>query len=287
MTGYGSAEAELGNGRLIVEVRAVNHRFLDPRVRVPSAFADHAGLVEEVVRRRLGRGRVEASVRVEGGAIGAATLDRARARDAYRALSELRDELRPEEPVPLALLGAVPGLFVEQGGPAPEETRAALASATERACEALDAMRRREGEALAKALGAHLTELRRAAAEVKVRCPEVIESYRARLRERLERLLEGGAWQLDPGRLEHEVALFADKSDVTEELERLTSHCAQFEELLGQSGQIGRKLDFLLQEMGREVNTLGSKSADVHLVRLVVELKAEIERLREQVQNVY
>ncbi len=287
MTGYGSAQADLGRGRLVIEVRAVNSRFLDLRVRLPSALADHAGLVEEILRRRLGRGRVELSARLEGGSAGAVQLDHERAREAYRALCELRDELRPEEPVPLSLLGTVPGLFVEQGGPDPEATRTALARTTELACTVLDGMREREGAALATALAGHLAEVRRAAAEVKARCPQVVESYRARLRERLERLLADGMAQVDPGRLEHEVALFADKSDVTEEVERLASHCDQFEELIAEEASVGRKLDFLLQEMGREANTLGSKSSDVQLVRLVVELKAEIERLREQVQNVY
>jgi uncharacterized protein (TIGR00255 family) len=287
MTGYGSGDAVLGRGRLVVEVRAVNHRFLEPRVRLPSVLGDHAAVVEDILRRRLGRGRVEAGARLEGTSAGAIELDRERAREAYRALSELRDELRPEEPVPLSLLATVPGLFVEHGGPAAEEVRAALSSATDVACAALDRMRVREGEALAVVLLTHVAEVRRAAAEVKLRCPEVVESHRVRLGERLARLLADGTVEVDPARLEHEVALFADRSDVTEEVERLESHCDQFEELLAEDGPIGRKLDFLLQEMGREANTLGSKSSDVALVRLVVDLKAEIERLREQVQNVY
>ncbi len=287
MTGYGSGDAPLGRGRLVVEVRAVNHRFLDARIRMPSALADHAGVVEEIVRQELGRGRVEATARIEGAASTLPRLDRERAREAFRALSELRDELRPDEPVPLALLASVPGLFADQAGPDADEVRAAIAAAAKAACANLDAMRRREGAALAAVLRAHVAELRRLGAEVRARCPEVVESHRTRLRERVERLLADASVQVDAGRLEHEVALFADKSDVTEEVERLASHCDQFEELVAAGGSVGRKLDFLLQEMGREANTLGSKSADVTLVRLVVDLKAEIERLREQVQNVY
>ncbi|MBC7174195.1 MAG: YicC family protein, partial [Polyangiaceae bacterium] len=285
--GYGSGDAPLGSGRLFVEVRAVNHRFLDARIRMPSTLVDHTGLVEEILRRELSRGRVEASARLEGGALSAPRLDRDRAREAFFALAELRDELRPEEPVPLSLLAGVPGLFTEPTGPDAEEVRVAISAATSLACSALDAMRVREGAALASLLRAHLGELRRLAHEVQLRCPLVVTAHRAKLRERLERLLAEGGIRLDEGRLEHEVALFADKSDVTEEVERLLSHCDQFDELVEAGGSVGRKLDFLLQEMGREANTLGSKSSDVTLVRLVVDLKAEIERLREQVQNVY
>ncbi len=265
----------------------MNHRFLDARVRMPSSLVDHSGLLEEIVRNELGRGRVEASARLEGGSITVPRLDRERAREAFRALSELRDELRPDEPVPLALLASVPGLFSDQGGPDADAVTTAVRAAAKAACANLDAMRRREGEALGSVLRAHLAELRRIAEEVQKRCPLVVSSYRAKLRDRLERLIAEGGIRLDEGRLEHEVALFADKSDVMEEIERLLSHCDQFEELIADEGSVGRKLDFLLQEMGREANTLGSKSADVALVRLVVDLKAEIERLREQVQNVY
>lgn len=287
MTGYGSGVAPLGQGRIIVEVRAVNHRFLDARIRMPGSLVDHSGLLEEIVRRELGRGRIEATARLEGATISALSLDRERAREAFRALSELRDELRPEEPVPLGLLASVPGLFSEQGGPEAGEVAAAIRAATTTACAQLDTMRRREGDALAAALRLHVAELRRLAREAEKRGPLAVSNYRAKLRERLERLISEGGIPLDEGRLEHEVALFADKTDVVEELERLLSHCDQFEDLLGEVGPVGRKLDFLLQEMGREANTLGSKSADIPLVRLVVDLKAEIERLREQVQNVY
>jgi uncharacterized protein (TIGR00255 family) len=287
MTGYGSGDAPLGQGRLVVEVRAVNHRFLDARIRMPSSLADQAGLVEELVRAELGRGRIEASARLEGATLTTPRLDRERAREAFQALSELRDELRPGEPVPLSLLASVPGLFTDQSGPDGEQVRAAIHEAVKSACTQLDAMRQREGDGLAAILRTHLGELRRLAGEVQERCPQVVETHRAKLRERLERLLADGGIRVDEGRLEHEVAFFADKSDVTEEIARLLTHCEQFDELVGTEGTVGRKLDFLLQEMGREANTLGSKSADVALVRLVVDLKAEIERLREQVQNVY
>lgn len=287
MTGYGSGEAPLGRGRLLVDARAVNHRFLDVRVRLPPEIGDHAAAAEEVARRSLERGRIEITARVEGEAVASPELDVARARSAFEQLSRLRDELTPGEPVPLSLLATVPDLFTTRGGPPAKETLQALCSATEAACAALTEMRRREGAALAVDLRERLAQLRSQVASVRVRVPEAVESYRKKLGERLERLLRETRVDLDAGRLEHEVALFADKGDVTEELTRLVSHCDQVEQLLEDgSAPVGRKLDFLLQEMNRETNTIGSKSSDVTMARTVVDMKAELERMREQVQNV-
>lgn len=287
MTGYGSGEADLGTGRLLVELRAVNHRFLDVRLRLPTELADHAAVVEELVRKRLDRGRIEVMSRQEGTGRPAPALDVARAKAMYTQLCELRDELNPDEPVPLSLLASVPDLFVTRGGPPPDELRRALLAAAGSACKSLDVMRDREGEALADDLSGRLERLRAHLAQVRGFCPKVVESHRQRLRERLERLLVERAVDLDPGRLEHEVALFADKSDVAEEVARLAAHCDQFGELMQEaSGLVGRRLDFLLQEMAREANTLGSKSPEVEMTRLVIELKADVERMREQVQNV-
>ena len=287
MTGYGHGESPLGKGTLSVELRAVNHRHLDTRVRLPSGLADHTSAVEEVLRKRARRGRIEASVHVEGAAVGLPTLDVAAARAAFEDLGRLRDELRPEEVVPLSLLSSVPDLFKMNGGPGKEEVRAALRYATEAACLALDEMRAREGSALADDLRHRLGRTREHIEEVKLRCPDAVESHRQRMRERLERLLAEVEVPLDLGRLEHEVALFADRSDVAEEVSRLGIHCDQFDELIASGGDsLGKKLGFLLQEMGREANTLGSKSHDVALARRVIELKADIERMREQIQNV-
>jgi uncharacterized protein (TIGR00255 family) len=287
MTGHGVGEAELGQGRVLIEVRAVNHRYLDARVRLPMELTEHAGTVEERVRRSLKRGRVEVIGRLEGDVTGLPVLDRARARAAFAQLCELRDELRPDEPVPLSLLASLPGLFGGHGTTDHETARAAVEAATDRACAHVWEMRAREGQALADDLRAHLDALGAAIDAVRERAPAVVESYRERLAQRIDRLLADRDVELDPGRLEHEIALFADRADVSEEIARLASHRAQLRELLeGREESAGKRLDFLLQEMTREANTIGAKSADAELARFVIEMKASISRMREQGQNV-
>jgi uncharacterized protein (TIGR00255 family) len=198
----------------------------------------------------------------------------------------LRNELGLSEPVPLSLLSAVPGLFVEETRNA-DDMRGALKRAARGACEALVAMRRAEGEVLARDLSERIAHMRALGDRVRERAGAVVDRQRDKLRARIAALLAGTAITLDPGRLEQEVALVSDRSDVSEELTRLESHCRQFETLI-QAGDepIGRRLEFLLQEMAREVNTLGSKVDDLELTGCMLELKAELERLREQVQNV-
>ena len=287
MTGFGSGEAPLGRGRLVVDVRAVNHRFLDVRVRLPVELGDEAFAAEEVARRVLDRGRIEIGGRIEGPSGREPRLDVPRARAAFQQLSALRDELRPDEPVPLSLLAIVPDLFSTDAGPPAEQARAAISAATDAACASLSEMRAREGERLADDLRARLARVRAVAEQQRPRATEVVEAYRKKLRERIDRLLESSPVELDAGRLEHEVALFADRADISEEITRLLSHCEQFAALVDSDERaVGRKLDFLLQEMNRETNTIGSKSSDVATVRTVVETKAELERMREQVQNV-
>jgi uncharacterized protein (TIGR00255 family) len=287
MTGYGSGHAAVGDGRVIIDLRALNHRYLDVRVRLPNELVEHAPRIEEIVRNRLERGRIEVTGRVEGVVLGLPVLDRGRARAAFEQLCELRDELRPGEPVPLSLLGCVPDLFQASSGPDPKALADTVGRATEEAAADLAAMRNREGAALGQELQSLLARMDTHTDELRKRTPRALTEYRERLRERIRRLLADTEVALDEGRLEHEVALYADRSDVAEELARLTSHGEQIRELLGeQERPVGRRLDFLLQEMAREVNTTGAKSQDMAVTRLVVELKADIGRMREQVQNV-
>jgi uncharacterized protein (TIGR00255 family) len=290
MTGFGVGEAPLGaapsGGKVAVEIRAVNHRYLDVRVRAPSQLPDLASVVETLARERLTRGRFDVAVRLEGAALGAVSLDRERARSVFAALVALRDELAPGVDVPLTLLGAVPDLFVpslEQSG---AEVLAALSTAFDAALESLDAMRLREGLSLGDDIVRRLVLVRKLAQSVLERAPHVIEIYKKKLKERAERLRVATDIEVDPGRLEQEIALYADRVDICEELTRLESHTSHFETLLVSSDAVGRRLDFLLQEMAREANTIGAKSQDAEIAHAVVELKAEIERMREQVQNV-
>jgi uncharacterized protein (TIGR00255 family) len=276
----------LGSGRLGVEIRGVNHRFLDVRVRVPRELGELVGFVEQVARERLTRGRYEVALRVEGAALGLPVLDRDRAKAAYRALSELRDELAPGTEVPLSLLGAIPDLFISSVDREVDLVRDATRRAFETAASALDTMRVREGVALSEDLVRRLDRVRKLARDIERRSPEVLEAHRKRLRERADRLRITAEIDVDASRLEQEIAMFAERCDISEELTRLESHCAQVTALLGSNEAIGRRLDFLLQEMAREANTVGAKSPDAQISHAIVEVKAEIERMREQVQNV-
>jgi len=285
MTGFGCGEAELDGNKLTCELRALNHRFLDVRVRMPDELAAHGFFVEQIARERLSRGRFDIGVRLDEGA-GTARFSTTRARAVYESLLRLRDELAPGTEVPVAVLASVPQLLVDSSHSSKHGLEHALTSAFEAALGRLDQMREREGQALARELGERLAALRELANGAKALSHGSAERQLARLRERVARLLSEAAMSPDAGRLETELALMADRSDVTEELVRLASHFDQFLALLGDATPIGRRLEFLLQEMSREANTLGSKSQDVKLSHLVVDIKSQLEKIREQVQNV-
>lgn len=294
MTGQGSARVELDapaqmgatSARVVVEIRCVNHRHLDPRVRGEGPLADHTGVADEVVRRRLVRGRVEILLSLEG-ARALPQLDLERATAAFRQLAQLRDQVAPREPVPLSLLSSVPDLFGASDARFTSELLAgAVRRATERACDEVESMRLREGEALRADLDVRLDLILAIVARVEARRPEVVSAARARLRERISRLLDPST-ALDAGRIEHEVAVFADRTDVAEECTRLRAHVVETQRVIREpiDGR-GKRLDFLCQELAREANTLGQKSSDLEIGARVIDLKCEIERMREQAQNV-
>ncbi len=287
MTGYGTGIAELGRGRLVVEARAGNHRFLDVVVRFPPEIADQTWASDAVVRRLGERGRIELTARIEGAIGGEPVIDLERARAAYRSLLALRDELSPGEPVPLNLLSSVPGLFAAAEAPDSEAIRRAVERATEQACLALREMRETEGAALVADLRERIGRLLELTSAIAARHPLAMADYREKLGERIACLLRDCEMATDKGRVEHEVALFADRSDIAEELTRLRSHCDQLGDIISsERGPTGRRIEFLLQEMVREVNTIGSKNSDLEITRPVIELKTEIERMREQAHNI-
>jgi len=287
MTGYGSGRAALGEGQVVLDIRTVNHRFLDVRVRLPSRIQSRTPTVERVIRARLERGRVDVTARFEGQTLPQPTLDVDRARTVYAELAALRDALNPEEPLPLALLSSVPDLFVINRTLDEKELERALEQAATEACNTVMAMRDNEGEALAAELTERLLELGASVEALKAAAPELLEARRTRLRDRLEVLLAGVDAELDPSRLEQEIAVLADRSDIAEELVRLESHRDQMLELIeNSSAPVGKRIDFLLQEMAREANTIGSKVQDGTLTSHVIASKACIEQMREQAQNV-
>lgn len=286
MTGYGVGEASLGDGRLTLEIRALNHRYVDVRVRLPVELSDYAFFTEQKARELLSRGRFDIGVRVDDAALPAPNLSIARARSIYLALQGLRDELAPGTELPVSAVTAIPELIQAPSSMQSEQIQSALIEGLKVAVASLNLMREREGSALARDLEQRLERARRLLIQIEHQSKRLVPHHRARLEERLERLLKDSTVELDQGRLELELALLADRTDVTEELVRLKSHFDQMARLLEGNELVGRRLDFLLQEVGREVNTVGAKSQDADLSHVVVEMKAEIERMREQVQNV-
>jgi uncharacterized protein (TIGR00255 family) len=288
MTGFGVGTVVVAEGRLVAEIRSVNQRFLDIRARLPRELADLTLFTEQIARERLRRGRIELLVHTEGSIGSPLVVDKERARAAFKALAELRDELAPGAEIPLSLLAVVPDLFAPPSATELHALRDAVKAAVEQAIEAMMAMCRREGEALAADLGARSTLLRGLVNDVAQRAEGSPEAIRKRLTIKIDRLLAGGDLAVDVVRLETEVALLAERGDVTEEVIRLGSHLDQFAEVVqsGTADPVGRRLDFLLQEMLREANTLGAKAQDAGISQQVVAMKVELERLREQVQNV-
>lgn len=286
MTGFGVGRATLGQGRIVVEVRSVNHRFLDVRVRAPRELADLTMHVEQTARKTLRRGRFEIVLRSDGVIGQLAGIDLARASALYQSLVSLRDSIAPAEPVPFSMLASVPEIFVADNQDQHEAAVTAAEQALTKALEAADVMRATEGAALRADLIERLVAIRKHTGIIVERRNDIVSGYRKRLRERLQRLLADFEFDVDPSRLEQEVVVMADRCDVQEELTRLESHFCQVDELSACDEPVGRRLDFLLQEMVREVNTIGAKSQDAPVAHAVVEIKAEIERMREQVQNV-
>jgi uncharacterized protein (TIGR00255 family) len=288
MTGYGRGSAKLGPRQVIVDVRTVNHRFLELRVHVPHELAGHAATIEDCVRKGAVRGRVDVSVRLEGPPLGTVNLDAARAHAAFAALQKLRDELAPAEPVPLTLLASVPGLFVETNGAGDDERSEASLAAAQSACVALIAMRRAEGTRLAKDLSARCAHVVARLDRLEPALPELIAQQRQKLLTRIAQLLAATSVPLDHARLEHEVALLADRADVSEELTRLRAHAAAVDQILTETHDepAGHRVDFLLQEMSREANTAAAKLPDALATQNMLEIKAELLRMREQVQNI-
>ncbi len=288
MTGFGIGEVPVGQGRVLAEIRSVNQRFLDIRTRLPRDLAELSLFTEQVIRERLRRGRIELVVRTEGPVLSSATLDTSRARAVFQQLSLLRDELAPGTELPLSVLAAVPDLFVPPAGPELAAMRDGVRRAIEASIVAMEAMCRAEGEALLADLTSRCQILTRLLDEVLSMAASSRDNAQRKLHERVERLLSSTDIAIDRGRLELEVALLVDKSDFSEEVTRLRSHLEQTERVLasGTTDPVGRRLDFLLQEMVREANTLGAKAQDAAISQIVVGMKVELERLREQVQNV-
>jgi uncharacterized protein (TIGR00255 family) len=286
MTGYGRGTCELAGRRFVVELRSLNHRFLEVKLRLPWADASIDMHVTQALRARLDRGVVTVSVRDEkGGAPQTVRVDVDLARGYERALEQLRTTLSLAEPISLALIAAQPGVItVGEGVPEGDLLWAALEPGINQAIDALIESREREGAAIAVDLRARVATLEKLVGDLRELTRDAPETFRKRLLERLERT--GAAGEVDPHRLAQEVAIMADRLDVSEELTRLGAHLTEFKRLVEGKQAAGRRLDFLAQELNREINTIGSKSQSGPSGARVIDAKAELERVREQIQNV-
>jgi len=286
MTGFGAGHGAAGGEELDVEVRSVNHKFCEVKVRTPRELAALELDAARAVKDRLARGGVEVSLRRPGPAGGLAPrVDAALAESYARAFAEVAARLGlPGGPALSDVIGAEGVVRLEERAVDLDAAREALRGAIAGALDALVAMRAREGEALGRDLAGRLARVEALVARVAELVPAALAAHEVRLRERVEELARGVA--VDPARLAQEIAILADRTDVTEEITRLRSHAGQVRALLASLEPAGRKLDFLVQEMHREVNTIGSKSQSAEIAAAVVEMKAEVERMREQVQNV-
>src|SRR3984957_898137 len=296
MTGFAQARVERDGSSVRINLRSVNHRFLDLHLRMPDGFEVFESRIRQSIRNRLRRGHVDVNIYYEPGRTGSVEVNHDLVGSYMKAVDRLRQEFNVKTEPDLVALFRLPGVVAAsgsasdlQGEEVQEKLGAQLEACLEQALNKLDAMRRVEGESLTGEMRGILERIAARTAEVEALAERVRPAIARRLEERLGDLLKGV--QIDPIRLAQEAALLAERSDVSEELARLRSHVEQFGQLLAGAGEAGKKLDFLLQEMQREANTLLSKTPGVEseglaITGLALEVKSDIEKLREQAQNV-
>lgn len=286
MTGYGRAESFLDGKRIVVEIKSLNHRYLETSLRLSGSLASLEMEIKKKITNGFSRGKIEAIIRME--ANGAPEkgvgidLNIPLLKNYYLLLSRMKQELNMNDEITLSMMASFRDVFVPQ-----EDDLASAWPAVEGmlddAISALMVMREKEGAILCRDLRERIVTLGNFMEAIGSRVPKVLSAYQKRLTERIKELISDR--EIDASRLMQEVAIMAEKSDITEEIVRFRSHIDQFVDMLQSEEAVGRKLDFLIQEMGREVNTIGSKSSDVEISRNVIEIKSELARIREQVQN--
>ena len=287
MTGYGSASGKCGELGVTVELKSVNNRFLDCSVRMPRMYIFAEDKIKTKVQKYISRGKVDVFVTVDSSSADDVEV---RVNDelvkAYiSAFGEMSEKYGLVNELSAYDLGHMQDVFIlEKKEINAEEFTAGLEEITAAALERFNAMRQTEGERLKSDIFVKLAEIERLAAKVEKRSPQTVSEYRARLEQKMMEIL--ASTDIDRSRIVTEAAIFADKVAVDEELVRLRSHISQMRDMLERGGAVGRKLDFLTQELNREANTTGSKCNDVEITRMVVDIKAEIEKIREQIQNI-
>ena len=287
MTGYGRAVENINGREFTVELRAVNNRYLDCSVKLPRSLSFAEDAVKQAVKAAVARGKVEVfiTLRSETAEDTAITLNTAVLEGYLAAMGRMISEFGVRDDISVSTLARMPEVFsVEKPQVDEEQLLQDLLSVVQQALERFNAMRCTEGEALDADLRSRGNTILELVSQVEQGNAQTVIDYRARLEAKLQEVL--AATNIDESRILTEAAIFADKVAVDEETVRLRSHLAQMNTMLTNGGEVGRKLDFLLQEMNREANTIGSKCTDVRLARIVVDIKAELEKIREQTQNV-
>ena len=287
MTGYGKGEAQQGDMAVSVEIKTVNHRYADITVKLPRSFLSLENGVRKQIGAALGRGKVDVFVNYElaSGVQSVPRLNRELAASYHRLFMELADELKMIDPIALShIINQKDVVQVEEAQIDEQGLAACLTAATDLALDKLLAMRAAEGEETRKDIDERLQVAEAILAQIEARAPQVPLAWQQRLTERLERLQQNVEW--DPQRVAQEIAVYTDRCDISEEITRFKSHLVQFRGMFDEVEPVGRRMDFLVQELNREVNTMGSKSNDAELTKAVVTLKSELEKVREQVQNI-
>jgi uncharacterized protein (TIGR00255 family) len=287
MTGYGWGEAGIQGKKFTVELKAVNHRYNEVVLRVPRNLSPLEDRIRKLIQSRVSRGRIDGFLNVEdsGGKTSGVKVDKELAGAYYKAIKELQKSLDIEGKIKLKNLVDLPGVMVlEDPAQNIDEWWPAILKALETALESLIQMRAEEGKQLASDLLARVERVSALNAKIRDRSPVVVEEYRERLGVRLNDYMKESS--LTSERLAAEAALFADRSNITEETVRLDSHFRQARSCLEAAEPVGRKLDFIVQEMNREINTIASKANDLEISSWAVEIKSELEKIREQVQNI-
>ena len=287
MTGFGRRQGTWLDGTVTVEVRSVNHRFLEISIRLPKSMSRHEESFKKAIQAHCSRGRVDMTVLLQGGRGSARSLqlDAGLAKQYHQALRTLQRTLKLGGSIDIGLVAGFRDLVALSDQPVDDPKLAKLVGKLVlQALQDLAKMRKREGGLLARDILVRIATLRELKAQVAERAPVVGQETFDRMKSRVKKLLGGDIPDLP--RLHQELALYADRGDITEELVRLDAHMVQFDHTVHSTESVGKTLDFLLQEMGREVNTIGSKANDVSITAVVVQMKAELERIREQIQNV-
>ena len=285
MTGFGAAEGRVGSSRVTVELRSVNHRFFNPTIKLPNAFARWEGDVREALRKQVARGHVTLFARAERDETRGSSIDEVKFAQHVAQLRELQQRFSLGGELDIGTVLRMPEVFAVGEREEESGTAADLVAIVDEAARALTAMREQEGGRLAAFLEERIAVIERAVGRVAERAPQRLVEQRDRLRAAVQELAGGIA--LDDARLAQEIAVLADRMDVSEELDRFQSHIHAFRAALGEGAPdgVGKRLGFLLQELLREANTTGSKAADAPMLQDVVAIKEELERIREQVEN--